>query len=334
MEEIIVKLPPIKETTEDYEAMEKAIVDFFKKEIYIPALKILKIPKQQSVLKNSLDRLEDALRYGKISFFKGVFSGKFSAGVTNELKNLGAVWDRKTSTFRISKSNLPMSLRVLISTSETEYLAKIAELDKSLQEIVPEKIADKLQVKKFFDSSLWKVEKDFNKSVGKITIAPQLSKEQRSKISADWEKNMQLFVKDFTEKEILKLRKNIQKNVFLGARYESAVGAIQKSYGVSENKAKFLARQETSLMMAKFKEVRYLDAGIKEYEWHNVAGSPLHPVRPRHKELGEASKKGVLYRFDRPPVTSAAGEPKRENNPGEDYNCRCFAIPVFRKRKK
>jgi SPP1 gp7 family putative phage head morphogenesis protein len=94
---------------------------------------------------------------------------------------------------------------------------------------------------------------------------------------------------------------------------------------VSANKAKFLARQETSLMTTKLKETRYREAGVNEYKWKTVAGSKLHPVRPSHKIL-----EGRIFRWDDPPITTPPGEAVRRNNPGQDYNCRCFAQPIVR----
>ena len=162
-------------------------------------------------------------------------------------------------------------------------------------------------------------------SIKNITVGPQLTKEQAARIADEWQTNMKLWVKDFTEKEILKLRKDVKSSVFTGNRYESMVSKIQKSYGVSANKAKFLARQETSLLMTKFKETRYKDVGVNEYEWRCVAGSKNHPVRPAHKKL-----EGLRFSWDNPPITTAPGEPVRRNNPGQDYNCRCFAKPIVR----
>lgn len=100
---------------------------------------------------------------------------------------------------------------------------------------------------------------------------------------------------------------------------------IQDSYDVSANKAKLLALQETSLLMGKFKQVRYADSGVQEYRWGCVAGTKNHPVPPWHKAL-----EGKIFRWDGPPITSKLGEPVHRSNSGEDFNCRCFARPIVR----
>lgn len=319
----IKTLKPIKESTEEYDKAERAILELLRKEIYIPIMRELSAPQNQ--LQNSIEDLKDAILKGRISFNQGKFSGRFNSRTSQELKLLGAKWDRKTSTYKIRLSKLPAEIQHTISASESKMLAKFAGIDRKLAQMIPEKIADKIKVSKFFDTALWKVEKEFQSSIRNITVSPKLTADQAARIAGEWQNNMKIWIKDFSEKEIEKLRKDVKKSALAGNRYESMVDKIQKSYGVSANKAKFLARQETSLMMTKFKQTRYEAAGVNEYIWGCVAGSPNHPVRPAHKAL-----EGKTFRWDNPPITTAPDEAARRNNPGQDYNCRCFAKPVVR----
>lgn len=325
-----VELKPIKETTEDFEACERRIKELFKAEIYFPLLASLTLTKTTLTNEDEENALIAALRSGRITFYRGAFAGKFNAAISKELKRLGARFDKRTATFKILVSELPMEVRHTISASEYRFIEKMAGIDRKLAQIVPEQIAAKLKVADLFDRTLWKTDQAFRQSVKGITVSPELPPEQRKKIADEWQQNMELWIKDFTEKEIVQLRTNLQKAIYSGNRYESTISTIQKSYGVSANKAKFLARQETSLLMTKFKQTRYQAAGVNEYKWGRVAGTPAHPVRPRHKELAAASERGTIYRWDAPPVSTAPGEPERRNNPGQDYNCRCFAKPIVR----
>lgn len=320
-----IELAPIKETTQDFEAIEKELERVWRQEIYLPILKILGTP--QKVL-NDYDALKEALRSGKITYNRGQFSGRFNASTSRELKRLGARWDRKTGTFRLPQSSMPQEIRMAVAASETAFLKKIDAIDKKLSQILPGEVAAKMKTKDMFDTTLWRTQKDFEETVKGITIAPKLTKEQSERIASEWQNNMDLWVKDWTEKNIKKLRSQMKSTVLAGNRYEAAVSTIQKSYGVSQNKAKFLARQETALMLAKFKETRYESAGVKSYIWGCVAGSKNHPVRPWHKAL-----EGKEFRWDNPPITTEPGQPIRKNNPGQDYNCRCFARPVVRVKK-
>lgn len=323
MDSQIRTLRPIREATGDYEEAEKRMRDVFKREIYYPLLALLHLPK--AILQNAAQPLVDALRSGRVTFNRGEFSGRFTAAISKELKELGARFDRKSSTWKIAKTDLPREIQHAISASSFQFEKKLEQIDEKLVKILPEKISECVKLSDSFDRALWKTDKDFRSSLQGITVTPKLSDSQRKKIADEWENNMRLFIKDFTAEEIQKLRGEIKKAIFAGNRYESLIGMIQKSYSVSANKAKFLARQETSLLMTKFKETRYADAGVKEYKWGCVAGSKLHPVRPAHKRL-----EGKIFRWDDPPITTEPGEAMRRNNPGQDYNCRCFALPIVR----
>lgn len=320
----MIELRPIREFTEEYDEIEKKIKELFKKEIYIPLLKEFSNKKK---LKNSLEDLHDALRTGRLTFHRGCFSGKLNSTLSGELRKLGAKWNRTKKCYTIPRSDLPYEIQSSISASEYTFLSKIRSIDQKLSQIVPEKLVEKLKIEHLFDRTLWKVEKQFQQSVKNITVAPKLSEGARARLAKEWTNNLNLYIKDFTEKETLRLRETIQKSVFAGNRYETAIKGIQESFGVTARKAKFLARQETALMMTTFKQVRYQEAGIHEYKWRSVKGTPAHPVRPMHKELNDRSDKGEIFRFDQPPVDDPNGG---RHNPGQNFNCRCVAIAVVR----
>lgn len=313
-----VELTPIKNQPSYWDEMEAHIIEVLKEAIYLPLVKDLGLKKK--TLKNAMDELLDAIKYGRISFERGKFTGRFNASVSKELKALGAKWNRREGSWEILSSSLPMEVKFAISASHERFTQTLSRIDRTLSRLVPEEIADKLKIENIFDSTLFKVDKDFKKTLKNITIVPDLPPERRKQIAKEWSDNMKLDIKNWTEKAIKDLRKDVQKVVFTGNRHETMVKTIQASYGVSQNKAKFLARQETNLLMAKYNKSRYLDAGIKKYKWGTVAGSALHPVRPMHKAL-----EGKVFFFDDPPVTNEKGD---RNNPQEDYNCRCFARPI------
>lgn len=321
----LIELKPIKESTRDYEDVEKAIKRLFKEEVYYPILR--EIYPGRSVLRNSAPsatfdypEVLSAIGTGRITFFRGTFSGRLNSRISKELRALGARFDRRTRTYKIEQSSLPIELQFAISASESKFKQKLLTIDRKLAEIVPEQLAKKLSVEKFFDRAIYKVEKQFQKSVRGITVAPKLSDHDRKRLAREWGENLQLWIRDFTDKEVKELRVEMANSVLKGNRYGAAVKAIQDSYGVTTAKAKFLARQETSLAMTKLKQIRYQNAGVDYYRWCCVAGTAKHPVRPMHKQ-----NDGKVFRWDAPPIVDAQGNRK---NPGQDYNCRCFARPL------
>jgi SPP1 gp7 family putative phage head morphogenesis protein len=330
-------LRPIKDDPALFDKIEKRIKEVFRGEIYLPLLKEFKISKRiadRLKIKNASDmRLIEALADGLITYSEGAFRGQFDARTSKELRKIGAKWDRKTSTYRLAETELPSDVRYAISATEVAFRDKLKKIDDKLAKILPEEIAEKIKTADIFDQTLWKADQDFQKTLANITVPPQLTKERRAKIADEWQNNMDLWIKNFTEKEIKELRKTVMDSIFAGNRYESLVKGIQSSYNVTTRKAKFLARQETNLLLAKFKESRYTDAGVHEYIWGCVHmpkdKSPKEHV-PGNVRYMHGLLEGKKFRWDDPPITTNPGEPVRRNNPGQDYNCRCFARPIVR----
>jgi uncharacterized protein with gpF-like domain len=331
-----IEFTPIKENDEDYEKIEAAIRDLLRREIYFPIIKELGVDK--SAIINSKDGLLEAIRTGRIQFYRGSFSGRFNASISKDLKAMGSQWERKTGTFKLPQSSLPLEVRNAISASLTNFQRKLDALDKKLSQILPEEIADKLKVSDLFDKTIWKVDKELNGSLSKkasaLSIPPQLTDESREKIAEEWQNNLKLEIKDWTQKEIAKLRKDVQASVFAGNRRDAAVKIVKDSHDTSINKAKFLARQETRLLLSKFKQVRYEESGVRSYIWKTV-NRPVQAkggvyvkgmVRHDHAVLD-----GTTQRWNNPPITNR--DTGARNNPGEDYNCRCYAIPVVSFKK-
>ncbi|MFI2130386.1 minor capsid protein [Lysinibacillus fusiformis] len=61
---------------------------------------------------------------------------------------------------------------------------------------------------------------------------------------------------------------------------------------------------------------RHQNIGIEKFTWYDSADEL---VRKSHKELS-----GKVFSYDDPPTVNG-----RVVLPGEDYRCRCVAIPVF-----
>ncbi len=319
----LIEISPIKLHEEDFEDIEKIITKLFRDEIYIPLLKELGI--KNKVLKNSREDLIEAITSGRIAYVDGKFTGQFNSQVSGEIRRLGGVWDRRQGCFKVPRSKVPVEVKNAIAISQSRFEGVLKKISQRLVDMVPENIADKLDLSKKFDTALFRTKRRIDATLKGISVAPDLTDKQSAKIAEDYTNNMQKYIKDWTEKEIKTLRKEVQKQTLAGTRYEELSKTIQDRYGVSQSKAKFLARQETNLFLTKFKENRYQDAGVKEYIWTCSAGSAQHPVRPTHKRLN-----GKIFFWNSPPITDDNGS---RNNPGEDYNCRCFARPIVRFNK-
>lgn len=314
------ELKPIKETPEDFEQIKLRIERLFREELYWPILALMN--QSSNVIKNSVEDLLSAIGSGRIYFYRGQFKGRFNSTVSRQLKKIGAKWDQKQGSFKISLSSLSNEMRLSITMSEDRFLRTTEKISKRLEDMLPEEFADKLNVQDLFDSALFRTNKQFEKTIKGLIVSPKLTTEERAKIAERYSENMKLYIRDFAKEEISELRQKISRSAVSGRRFESMISEIKRSYGVTQNKAKFLARQETNLMLTNFKQARYESAGVNEYKWCTVVGSEGHEVRPYHKKL-----EGKVFRWDTPPIVNAKGD---RCNPGQDFNCRCFARPIVK----
>lgn len=103
-----------------------------------------------------------------------------------------------------------------------------------------------------------------------------------------------------------------------GIRVETLAKQIGERYEVSESRARLIARDQTLKANANLTRVRHERLGIRTYRWSTSSDSR---VRPHHRRLEDS-----IQEWGSPPVTNPAGD---HNHPGEDYQCRCVAIPIL-----
>lgn len=86
----------------------------------------------------------------------------------------------------------------------------------------------------------------------------------------------------------------------------------------AENRAALIARDQVAKFNGQLTGLRQQEVGVTQYTWQTAEDDR---VRPMHADLDQ-----TVQSWDDPPVTNSSGD---TNNPGEDYNCRCVAIPIF-----
>jgi SPP1 gp7 family putative phage head morphogenesis protein len=317
----VKELKPLRDNEDDWEHIEVYILAVLRKKVFAPLLE--EIGATTRLLSNARhDDLCEAIKKGKVQYAEGRFTGKFSSAISREIKKLGGKWDSRLECFRLIKSKLPVDVRAAIGVSYSRFQRMGEALSKILSEIDPKGLSESIDTSRLIDKTIWKVERGFQRQVKGVAIAPQLTKEEAARLSSEYTKNLQLYIQDFAKDEIEELRQRTMKNLASGFRVDTQIKHIQDSYGVTASKAKFLARQETGLLVTKLQQVRLQSAGLNEYKWVCVAGSPGHPVRPMHKKLD-----GTIQVWDNPPRVNEQGDRK---HPRQDFGCRCYAIPVVR----
>lgn len=112
---------------------------------------------------------------------------------------------------------------------------------------------------------------------------------------------------------IQRVRNTVLSGVQAGQRWEEIAKGLVEAGEVTANRAKLIARDQTSKMNAAFNEARQVSLGIEEYVW---AGAMDERERETHRE-----NEGKTFRWDTPPAVTG--------HPGDDVNCRCTALPKF-----
>lgn len=307
-----------------WEDMDKQLQSIFYEIIFEPVVEIIKqVSEQMGLSKEILNATEEpvreGLRSGRIQYVDGLFSGSFNASIGRALRAIGATFNRRTGTYSLNPAKVPAWIKAEAGVYKTIARGAHDQIKKVLGYIqgAMDQLVDKHPVRP--ESTLARFEKDFQPIARAIEVHPTLTTASKVKLAEDYTDNMKLWIKKFSEETIQDLRMAVEVNAHEGYRFDRLIDAIQQRYGVSQSKARFLARQETSLFMSKFRKGRFHEAGVRMYKWST---SHDERVRDDHKHLN-----GRVFSYDQPPIVDRATG--RTGNPGEDFNCRCVDIPVL-----
>jgi SPP1 gp7 family putative phage head morphogenesis protein len=279
---------------------------------------------EQDERRASLDVLQDAIESGRIWYADGVFGGTFNAAISRELRKLGATPDPEMGTFRLAKDKMPVPLRSAVATTE----ARVQQVHKDMDTLLGQMAENVAAASPGIDTAalmarmLADLDQQFDKSVKPIeaiSISMDLSPEIAEQLRVTLTENMDLYIKGWAQEEIQALRVMVQENAAAGYRADRLARVIAAQKGVSMRKTNFLAAQETSLFTAKYRQARYESVGCTRYKW-STSHDAL--VRKDHAALD-----GKFFEWKNPPITNRATGAR--NNPGEDWRCRCRALPVI-----
>ena len=126
-------------------------------------------------------------------------------------------------------------------------------------------------------------------------------------------------IKSIPKNSLGEMEDIVLEGVKTGKTAKSVLQDIQHTYGVSRNKAKFLARDQMAKLNSNIAQMQQTNAGVEEYIWSSSGDGR---VRDRHKELD-----GKKFKWSEPPIVDK--KTGRRAHPGQDYQCRCVALPVF-----
>lgn len=265
------------------------------------------------------------LESGKLWYADGEFSGQLNAEIARELRAMGATLDKSRGTFHLAVENMPLDIRGAAAAS----VDRSRTLHQALQETIATVeanalgLATQLNVGEAVTQIVGDLTAQFNgtvKAIDVVAVEPEMTPAIAKALDADLTRNLDLYAKNFLEHEMIELRQLVADNLFEhGARSERLVDIIQARWGVTKRKAAFLADQETSLLVSKYREQRYRAIGSRRYKW-STSHDDL--VRHDHRLLND-----TIQFWDAKPITNR--KTGARNHPGEDFRCRCVALPII-----
>ncbi len=319
-----------------YEPIEDQLIKIFYDVLFKPLVDIANEANGQmsleahGMMNAAANALQVALRKGRVQYEAGVFSGEFSADIARVLRAIGAKFDARARVYRQPVAEIPGWVKAeaagyqnTAAGAHKRMQVKLHEIESGLDQVLDKK---PIHAKK----TLRAIQTDFRTVAQRLQVAPELSEDSAARLAADYNTSLQLPIRKFSRQMIIDLREVVEQNAMVGYRFDKLTDAIRSRYAVSQNKAKFLARQETGLFMAKYRRERFGEAGVTHYKWST---SHDERVRPAPGTTGVARQNnhrildGRIFAYAAPPVVDTATN--RRANPGEDFNCRCVDLPVL-----
>lgn len=259
---------------------------------------------------NSKTLLISAIKSGKIKYIDGYFIGKVNIELAKELSKY-AVYDKKSKKYKAV--NIPADIMSTIISINKENAEAVKRIQARLMQL--SRIDIKMKTSKF-ESISDDIENRIDRS---LAVSVDMNAVIRKKLEKNYIKNQNINIKNWQSETIEKMRERIQSKVLEGFNMKDIIEIIMSEQEVSKTKAKFLARQETSIFLSKLRKERSLEVGVRKYKWST---SHDKRVRDDHGHLD-----GKIFEYGKPPVTNK--KTGAHNEPGEDFGCRCVAIPIF-----
>lgn len=124
------------------------------------------------------------------------------------------------------------------------------------------------------------------------------------------------YIKTIHEDYFSRIENAVRDGVKQGRTIRHIREQLEEEVGISKNKAQFIAVDQAGTILGQMTAQRHQQIGIDKFKWLT---SHDERVRDSHKALGNE-----VFSYDDPPTVN-----DRIVLPGEDYRCRCVAIPVF-----
>lgn len=117
-------------------------------------------------------------------------------------------------------------------------------------------------------------------------------------------------IADLPKQALARIRKELTGQVVQGARWEAMAQTITETLGMTERRARLIARDQVGKLYGDLQKTRTTELGLEAYIWRTMNDNR---VRDEHELLA-----GQRFTWSKPPP---------EGHPGEAVLCRCYAEP-------
>jgi len=330
--------------------IEKELFQALRDVYFNPIFELLK-----ESLYNSTNAVISAINSGKIYLQGNDIKGKFNISISKELSKF-STFDSRSKSFKIkNRSDIPNDiLTASISASEkakrlhSEIMIRLDNMSNEAKE--------RFKTMRYsIDKTADDIEIALNREYTDLGLIPNINPVMKEKMIQQYNKNMNLYIVNeddpklcWNSEQVERLRDMMSKSITEGYNKKRLIERIEAEFETTRNKAKFLARQETSLFLSDFRDNRYQSSGIRLYKWstsndNRVVGNPAgkYPTGSAGHE-NHYVLQGKICTYDDDTIyadsvqEAKAGKWKSRSmigaecqRPGRAFLCRCVPIPII-----
>ncbi len=150
----------------------------------------------------------------------------------------------------------------------------------------------------------------------------------------DWTTQNVNLIKDIPDFAVDSMENLVTQSVLRGDSQTFLKGQIINLLGVTDSRARLIARDQSNKLYGTLTELRSQFNGWDFYEWNDSNDSRVRTLANSSGYSDHARLDGKIFKFSEPPVTVFKGKRAGErNNPGQDINDRCVALVIMDREK-
>lgn len=121
-----------------------------------------------------------------------------------------------------------------------------------------------------------------------------------------------VYITNIRDEYTHKIESIIYEGIKDGSSYKTIREQLEEQIGMSQRRAKFIAVDQSGTLFGQMTAQRHKNMGVMKFKWRT---SKDERVRDYHKVLEDK-----IFSYEDPPSVGL---------PGEDFHCRCIALPIF-----